>query len=99
MSTTAVSTDQTDNIELIEQLMQARFAIGYGEPRSDAYKNGTRSIFQQRIIGGRIGPLPYPAGSAKADAYFAGQQDGRALFAAYLAESAQTAKAAQGEPA
>ena len=97
MTTTAPNTDQTDKLALIEQAMQARFSSGY--PRSAAYKNGTRSIFQQRIIGGRIGPLPYPAGSAKADAYFAGQQDGRALFAAYLAESAQTAKAAQGEPA
>ena len=89
----------TGNPELIDQLMQARFAPGNGDPRSQAYKDGTRSIFTHRIVGGRLGPPPYIIGTAEADAYFSGQQDGHALVAAYLTESAQVAKAALAVPA
>ena len=99
MATTETSIDQTDNIEFIEQLMQERFAPGNGDPRSAAYKHGTRSVFSHRIIGGRIGALPYLIGTAEADAYFSGQQDGRTHLAAHLAESAQAAKAALVVPA
>ena len=89
----------TDNTELIEQLMQARFCSGSGTRRSAAYQYGTRSIFESRLNRVRLGNVPYIIGTAEADAYFAGQQDGHALVAAYLTESAQVAKAALAVPA
>ncbi len=51
-----------------------------GRPlRSHAYKAGVLDTLLRRLDGCNDLPLPYPLGSAEADAYFAGEEEGRLL--------------------
>ena len=49
------------------------------EPRSDAYKQGVLACLRVRIDGMELVKCPFPAGTAEADAYYAGVNEGRAL--------------------
>lgn len=48
-------------------------------PRSPAYKHGVRAALRYRCEGRPIA-LPYRAGTAEADAYWAGLNEGHALW-------------------
>lgn len=48
-------------------------------PRSDAYKQGVMDCLRTRIEGELPKKCPYILGTADADAYFAGRDEGRAL--------------------
>ena len=78
--------DKTANsnpLEVVEKIMLARFTNG--TPRSDAYKLGALSILDLRIAGTPLRAMPYAIGSAEADAYFAGQLEGHAIFLVHQA--------------
>lgn len=50
------------------------------DPRSDAYKQGVRAaliLYVERVTL----PLPFNAGTAEADAFFAGEEEGRLIIA------------------
>lgn len=58
------------------------FAQAFSQPRdarSEPYKLGVRAALQYRIEGTRI-VSPYPPASAQCDAFYAGAQEGHALF-------------------
>ena len=50
------------------------------EPRSDAYKAGVRAKLSHAFDNVTIA-MPYAPGTAEADAFFAGEDEGRAIFA------------------
>lgn len=80
--------DKTANstpLGMVEKIMLDRFAKGSGTPRSEAYKLGALFILDARIVGSHPGRMPYAIGSAEADAYFAGQVEGLALFLVHQA--------------
>lgn len=49
------------------------------DPRSDAYKAGTHAALTRTIENIKT-PLPYELGTAEADAFFAGEAEGRTIF-------------------
>lgn len=48
------------------------------DPRSDAYKTGARAHLQH-VLNNKNTVVPYPLGTAEADAFFAGVDEGRAI--------------------
>ena len=62
----------------IDSLMSQVFGSGRG-PRSEPYRQGVRSILAYRLAGAPLPKLPYDLGTAEADAYFAGQGEGRQI--------------------
>lgn len=48
-------------------------------PRSQAYKTGCLHALQHRLDDKPMGRMPYDLGTAEADAYFAGCDEGRLL--------------------
>jgi len=68
---------------LVETLMHASFERPR-TPRSKAYKQGAQWVLDFRIRGHRP-PCPYEAGSAEADAFFAGRDEGNEIWRMYLA--------------
>lgn len=63
---------------LADQLLDAAFSVPR-DPRSSQYKAGARAALAFRTEGAAI-PQPYPAGSAKADAFSAGIEEGHAIW-------------------
>jgi len=67
----------------VDAIMAERFS---GEkypgatPRSEEYKAGVRAALEYRINNRPQPPMPYPVGTAQADAYFAGQDYGHWLW-------------------
>lgn len=63
----------------VQQLFDAAFAPErYRDPRSSAYKNGVMAGLQFRI--NHVKPvLPYKLGTAEADAWFAGTDEGNRI--------------------
>ena len=49
------------------------------EPRSDAYKLGVLNCLRTRVDGEPAKKCPFPLGTAEADAYQSGVNEGRAL--------------------
>lgn len=68
----------------VEQLFQTAFCDGRA-PRSVEYKAGARMALEHRIERRDIDP-PYLAGTAAADAFFAGIAEGHALWRAAVAK-------------
>lgn len=68
----------------VDQLMQAAFFNGR-TPRSAEYKAGTRMALEHRIDRIDIVP-PYQAGTAAADAFFAGLDEGKSIWRAAVAK-------------
>jgi hypothetical protein len=68
----------------VDQLMQAAFYNGR-TPRSAEYKAGTRMALEHRIERIDIVP-PYEAGTAAADAFFAGLDEGKCVWRAAVAK-------------
>lgn len=50
------------------------------DPRSDAYKQGVRAALT-RYVERATPPVPFDAGTAEADAFFAGEEEGRLIIA------------------
>lgn len=63
----------------IDRLMQDTFGAGR-DPRSEQYRKGARTVLECRLLGTPIPPMPYTLGTAAADAYFSGQEEGRAVY-------------------
>lgn len=68
----------------VDQLFQTAFYNGR-TPRSSEYKSGARAALAFRIERRDIDP-PHQAGTAAADAYFAGIAEGHALWRAAVAK-------------
>jgi hypothetical protein len=68
----------------VDRLMQSAFFNGR-TPRSAEYKAGTRMALEHRIDRHDIVP-PYPAGTAAADAFFAGLDEGKSIWRAAVAK-------------
>jgi hypothetical protein len=66
------------NKPTVDELMAEAFPPGR-DPHSAEYIAGVRSILENRIEGVAI-TLHYQVGSAQADAYVAGQQEGKAIW-------------------
>jgi len=71
-----------DALPLIEKLISAAFNIPR-DPRSDAYKVGAREILMCRTIGTKYA-CPYKLGTAEADAFFAGSDEGNRIWQQHL---------------
>ena len=63
----------------IERLMTTAFFLGR-YARSEEYRLGVRAILAYKLAGEPLPPLPYQLGSCEADAYFAGQDEGRGIL-------------------
>lgn len=68
----------------VDQLFQTAFKNGRA-PRSQEYKAGARMALEHRIERRDI-ELPYSVGTAAADAYFAGIEEGKAIWRAAAAK-------------
>jgi hypothetical protein len=66
------------NTPTVDELMAEAFAPGC-DPRSNEYKRGVRAMLERKINGKTI-PLPYDPGTAQADAYMAGWDEGRRIW-------------------
>jgi hypothetical protein len=69
----------------IEKIVDA--ALAHGDRRSPEYRRGVLDVIKYRMHGVRI-RAPYQLGTSQADAYFAGNDRGHALWRA-LQEAAQ----------
>lgn len=65
-------------MKTVDQLMGEAFHVGR-DPRSEEYMRGCIAALQFRIHGATI-RRPYQIGTAQADAYFAGIEEGRAIW-------------------
>lgn len=68
---------------LAVNLFQAAFALPRA-PRSRAYQNGCYCALQCRFAGGHL-VCPHPPGSTASDAWYAGTEEGAALYRIYTA--------------
>lgn len=62
----------------VERILDVAFFPGRTE-RSPEYREGCRAALEFRLVGRRI-HAPYAAGCAAADAFFAGVQEGHAVW-------------------
>lgn len=69
---------QIDGPLQVERLMAFAFFPGRA-PRSIEYREGCQAALEYRILGRRMHPL-YPAGCCEADAWFAGVDEGHAIW-------------------
>lgn len=70
----------------VDRLMAETFNVSR-DPRSLPYRDGVRAILERKLIGTPLPALPYPLGSAEADAYFSGQDEGRGIALRVLASA------------
>jgi hypothetical protein len=59
------------------------------ERRSEQYKQGCLCILRLKMGEYRSAPCPYPAGSAYADAWLFGAEEGRRIYNRYQFDSEQ----------
>ena len=77
-------------VRLVDEIV--RLAFGAPRmPRSEAYQAGVRDQLRARALGRQM-LCPYPQGTAEADAWFAGMDEGNALWRAELARQAAAAE-------
>lgn len=69
----------------IDAMMAATFHAGR-DPRSEEYKAGVRALLTQRLTKNQV-PFPYEIGTAGADAYFAGIDEGFVVWERYAKSS------------
>ena len=72
-------------LALVEDLMRAA-CDQPRTPRSEAYKLGVRELLNCRTQGIRL-VCPYRIGTAEADAFYSGVDEGNAIWSAHLAAS------------
>jgi len=70
-----------------QELFDAAFS-GARDPRSDAYRHGMLDILKYKLreINQTFGKTNYVMGTAEADAYYAGCDEGHRIAREYLAE-------------
>lgn len=78
---------------IVEQVMQSAFRDGTRTPRSPAYQDGCRAALAYRFEGRRIA-VPFVIGTAEADAFFSGVDEGHRRFREHEAARADSAPAA-----
>lgn len=69
-------------LDLVESLMRNAFDRPR-DPRSDAYKLGMRELLAHRVLGVPF-RCPYTIGTAEADAFFSGSDEGRMIWQLHL---------------
>jgi hypothetical protein len=67
-----------EGLQLVDRLTDAAFNRPR-DPRSDAYKLGVRELLANRVMGVNF-RCPYKLGTAEADAFFAGSDEGRTIW-------------------
>lgn len=72
---------------IVDLLMKAAFEKPR-DPRSAAYKLGTRSLLNSRVGGGAFS-IPFDAGTVEFDAFFSGVDEGKAIWSHHQAKDAQ----------
>jgi hypothetical protein len=81
MATTPQAMTFRDGLPLIEKLVTAAFDRPR-DPRSDAYKLGVRELLANQVLGAPF-RCPYKLGTAEADAFFSGSDEGRTIWRQY----------------
>lgn len=66
-------------MQTVNELMEATFFEGR-DPRSAEYKEGVRDFLLSRVEGGSLAPIPHELGTAQADAYLAGREEGQIIW-------------------
>jgi hypothetical protein len=84
----ALSIARVSRAEEVEQLFAKEFDPSR-PPRSQPYKQGVRAILEYKLAGKPLPKLPFALGTVEADAYFAGQNEGRDIVRAILLEKQQ----------
>lgn len=75
--------------QLVNQLIEEAFAPSLKRlERSPEYVNGARALLLQQVIGKPLACL-YLQGTAAADAFFAGVEEGRSIYAQHLSAQRQ----------
>lgn len=83
-SNPAASSAKNTPGQLINQLIEEAFAPSLKRlERSPEYVNGARALLLQQVIGKPLACL-YLHGTAEADAFFAGVEEGRSIYTRYL---------------
>jgi hypothetical protein len=68
------------NMKTVDELMQEAFDPSrHRDPRSDEYKAGVRAALEYRINCKKIS-MPYQVGTAQADAFFSGLDEGHRIW-------------------
>ncbi|KQV51339.1 hypothetical protein [Duganella sp. Root336D2] len=97
-SLSATNVAKTTPGQLINQLIEEAFAPSLKRlERSVEYVNGARALLLQQLIGKPLACLYLP-GTAAADAFFAGVEEGRSIHVRYLSsqQSENSATALSG---
>lgn len=71
-----------NDLQLVERLMHAAFNTAR-DPRSFAYKLGAQELLKHRAMGVKF-VCPYTLGTAEADAFFSGSDEGRMIWTRHL---------------
>lgn len=74
---------QCDQRALAKKLFEQAFSTAR-DPRSDEYKAGVKAALMYRAAGVPI-KRPYEIGTAEADAFYAGQDEGMLIWREYTA--------------
>lgn len=83
MNTNSQLTAPLVGAALVDELMRVAFERPR-TPRSEAYKLGTLWLLQFRVHGWRPA-CPHDPGTAEADAFFAGRDEGNEIWRAHMA--------------
>jgi hypothetical protein len=82
MNALAANPSRKRDLARIELLLDTFVADAFAAsrmPRSDEYRYGVRALLEFRALGGRL-TCPYDQGGARADAWFAGVEEGKAMW-------------------
>jgi hypothetical protein len=90
------ATDKKKASGLVDQLFDAAFNNAR-DPRSAEYKAGVRAVLNYRVAGTRIRSA-HPMGTAQADAFYAGVDEGHRIWRAHLEAEAQSGMPNSDEP-
>lgn len=82
MVTTIQATANAAAMSLVEKLIGDAFHVAR-QPRSDAYKLGARELLKCRALGQPL-ICPHVAGTAYFDAFYAGCEEGKAIWQKHL---------------
>jgi hypothetical protein len=69
-------------ISLLQRFMEVIFE-GHRDPRSEAYRDGVHALLRCRLLATSLKKNPFEIGSAHADAWWAGVEEGKAVYRSY----------------
>jgi len=73
-------------MQTVDDLMENAFFEGR-DPRSAEYKQGARDVLVARMAGSALPAIPFKVGTAQADAYLAGREEGGIIWRTMAAAS------------